>query len=51
MCDTDLDLDLDFAEDEQALNLGQDPAGEYAGVAWGLAGTTADADAEPAKSS
>ena len=38
MCVTDLDPDLDIAEDEQALRL--DPhliGGRYAGVAWGLA--------------
>ena len=36
MCPTDLDLDLDLADDEQA----PDPHpidGQYAGVAWGLA--------------
>ncbi len=49
MCDTDtdLDLDLEFAEDEQL----QDPIGEYAGVAWGLAETTVEAGADPAKAS
>jgi hypothetical protein len=47
MCVTDLDLDLEFAEDEQALDPGQQPLGEYAGVAWGLAET----DVEATKSS
>ena len=38
MCVTDLDPDLDIAEDEQALRPGPLPmGGRYAGVAWGLA--------------
>ena len=36
MCDTDLDLDLESAEDEQAPDEHEPPAdGQYAGVAWG----------------
>ena len=42
MCVTDLDKDLDIAEDEQALRPGPHPmggphplGGRYAGVAWG----------------
>ncbi len=52
MCTTDLDLDLDvpeIAEDEQAPS--PDPhliAGQYAGVAWGLAERQDGADAAPA---
>jgi hypothetical protein len=52
MCDTDLDLDLEFAEDEQAPDehvldeqipdeLAVD--GRYVGVAWGLAETDVQA--------
>jgi hypothetical protein len=44
MCVTDLDQDLDIAEDEQPLPPGLHPmggphpmVGRYAGVAWGLA--------------
>ena len=33
---TDLDLELEIAEDEQAAGL-QPVGGHYAGVAWGLA--------------
>ena len=44
MCrtDTDLDLDPEFAEDEQ---LAGEPSidDRYAGVAWGLAGTGVEA--------
>ncbi len=42
MCDTDLDLELEFAQDEQ---LPGDPSvdGRYAGVAWGLAQTDVEA--------
>jgi hypothetical protein len=42
MCDTDLDLELEFAQDEQ---LADDPSvdGQYAGVAWGLARTDVEA--------
>jgi len=43
MCDTDMDPDLEFAEDEQVPDkhvLDELPVdGRYAGVAWGLAGT------------
>ena len=48
--DTDLDLDLEFAEDEQ---LPGEPAidARYAGVAWGLAETGAEAGVETAQSS
>ncbi len=37
MCDTDLDLELEFAGDE---DLAQDSpgGGQHPGVAWGLAG-------------
>ena len=38
MCDTDLDLDLEFApdQDEQGPDGHEPPAdGQYAGVAWG----------------
>ena len=47
---TDLDLDLEFAEDEQ---LPGEPAidARYAGVAWGLAETGAEAGVETAQSS
>ena len=47
---TDLDLDLEFADDEQLLG---EPAidGRYAGVAWGLAETGAEAGVETAQSS
>lgn len=42
MCDTDLDLDLEFAQDKRAP---EEPAidGQYAGVAWGLAETGVEA--------
>jgi hypothetical protein len=50
MCDTDLDLDLEFAEDEEVAG---EPAidARYAGVAWGLAGTDAGTDVEATRSS
>jgi hypothetical protein len=36
MRDTDLDVDLEFAEDEQMQDEHEAPAdGQYAGVAWG----------------
>ena len=38
MCATDLDLELEITEDEQALDPGPQPAGGQApGVAWGHA--------------
>ena len=38
MCATDLDLELEITEDEQALDLGPQHAGGQApGVAWGCA--------------
>ena len=52
MCDTDTDpdLDLEFAEDEQ---LPGEPAidGRYAGVAWGLAEAGVEAGVEATQSS
>ncbi len=46
MCATDLDLELEITEDEQAPGP-QAARGRYAGVAWGLA-ERADAPAAPA---
>jgi len=44
---TDLDLDLEFAEDERLPGIDA----RYAGVAWGLAETGAEAGVETAQSS
>ena len=53
MCLTDLDRDLDLPEitddEEQALRPDPHPIdGQYAGVAWGLAGRQDGPDAAPA---
>jgi len=50
MCDTDTDLDLEFAASQDERGPGEAPVdGKYAGVAWGLAGTGIDSglDASP----
>ena len=43
MCDTDMDPDLEFAEDEQVPDDELPVDGRYAGVAWGLAETDVQA--------
>ena len=46
MCATDLDLELEIAEDERAT--GPQPiGGHYAGVAWGLAERRGDPAERP----
>ena len=57
MCSTDLDLELEITEDEQALDPGPQraggrvpgvawgQAGKYAGVAWGQLGRQDDTEA------